>query len=965
MSKNNIFKTAYVKTTARHKILSQSIDISNRVIYREKKFSVLTDQQLLKKTYEMSAEIQAGKSVNFFLIDALAIAREMIWRVHKLKAFKAQIIGAVVAHFGDFAEMRTGEGKTLTLLLVSFVNALEKKGVHIVTVNEYLVERDKNFSHAALSKLGISVGFVLSSMQPNEKKRMYDCDITYISNSELGFDYLRDNMVANISEKMQRGLHFAIVDEGDSILIDESRTPLIIAGAPDSDISMYIDADIFVKTLMPTDYVIDAESEAINLNDNGINKAQSFFRLKNLYDIENSDLVHRIINSLKANYIMEYGKQYIVQFDAEKDQDDIALVDNFTGRILHGRMYSAGLHQAIQAKERLAIEPENRTVATITYQSLFRLYKKIAALSGTALTEQLELLKIYNMVVVQIPTNEPIIREDHSDYIFANRTIKWKFILADIIQRHKKGQPILVGTASVDESEILSKLLIKLNVVHNVLNAKNNAQEASIISKAGEIGAITIATNMAGRGTDIKLGKGVIELGGLFVLGTERNESRRIDNQLRGRAGRQGDPGSSRFFISLQDSLFKRFATDKFDKAQYKLGDEVLDLKFFSRLLTKTQKKVENMNYDIRKNLIDYDYVLGEQREFFYNQRNLILKTNELEFYLKKMILHVINNLIAQYRNVDNIFMIDVKDLITEINKKYLESKPLNINQFEQLSEQQIKNKIIVVFNKFLNNKINIEENREFIISSFRKIIISSMDSNWTTFLDRAQKIRDGVSLRSYEQKSPLNIYVEDSDRLFHAMSENIAIEVIASIFNHTILTSSAIHQDIELKDVFQPTKATDADFSMNEIDITNERSINDLQLSIKEIEFEKENSEIVSELKKEVPKVIDDEKIIDSSEKINITDPFEAEEMFHQEVLIKKPKTAIKKPKKEVISKKKPSIKKEKEIIIADEYDFDDDEISSPENDKEIAKLYEYLLKANTKNEKAKKKDKNEQKGN
>lgn len=788
------------------RVLNRATDIADLVISREAKYSKLSDLELKNISYRIMDEVANGTSLDNFLVDGLAISREMIYRVHKERAYKVQLIGAIVAHFGDFAEMKTGEGKTLTLLLVSYVNALAHKGVHIVTVNEYLVKRDMEYCQAALSNLGITVGYVTSDMTIEQKQKMYACDITYVANSEVGFDYLRDNMISDVSQKMQRTLNFAIVDEADSILIDEARTPLIIAGNPDDNLSMYLEADSFAKSLTPDDYVIDLETHAINLNDNGIQKAEKVFNISNLYDIENSDIVHKVINALRANYIMELGKEYIIRYNAKKRGQEVALVDSFTGRIMEGRMYSAGLHQAIQAKENVQVDPENITLATITYQSFFRLYKKLAGLSGTALTEKQEFLDIYNMVVVPVPTNKPSVRNDRPDYVFGSKQLKWKYVVADIKRRHEKGQPILVGTVSVEDSELLHQLLNHVGIKHNVLNAKNNAIEAEIIKQAGFKNAVTIATNMAGRGTDIKLGPGVKELGGLFVLGTERNESRRIDNQLRGRSGRQGDPGESRFFISLQDSLFKRFAGDRFDKAQFKMGEDVIDLRFFSRLLDNTQKKVENTNYDVRKNLIDYDYVLSEQRELIYKQRFAILTSDNVLAIVKKMIPRVIDVLVLLNRDEENIHMVHVDNLLIDINKKLGVELDLQAKDFKDLTNIDIYQIIVKKIDELAETKY-MHNDSAVNNAKWRRIIISHLDMNWTKFLDKIQKLRDGVALRSYEQKSPLNIYVEDSDRLFYNMTISVAEESISSIMRlkDDEFASSAFAQELSFLDNIHP----------------------------------------------------------------------------------------------------------------------------------------------------------------
>ncbi|MGL4951401.1 MAG: preprotein translocase subunit SecA [Mycoplasma sp.] len=807
------------------RVLDKATEIADFVLTKEEFYASKSDLQLKRISYDMMSQIADGALLDNFLIDGLAIAREMIFRVYGLKAYRVQLIGAIVAHFGDFSEMKTGEGKTLTLLLVSYVNALSKKGVHIVTVNEYLVKRDMEFSQKALGELGITVGYVTSEMSPVDKKRMYACDITYISNSELGFDYLRDNMINDYSDKMQRELNFAIVDEADSILVDEARTPLIIAGNPTEDISQYIEVDDFVKTLTPDDYVVDMESQAINLNDNGVEKAEKFFKIKNLYDIENSETVHKLMNALRAHFVMLLGKEYIIKYNSKENKNEIALVDSFTGRVMEGRMYAAGLHQAIQAKERVEIDPENVTLATITYQSFFRLYKKLAGLSGTAMTEKQEFLDIYNMVVVEIPTNKELARIDYPDYVFGSKQLKWKYVVADIKRRHERGQPILVGTVSVEDSELIHRLLDHVKIPHKILNAKNHSLEANIIKEAGQKGAVTIATNMAGRGTDIKLGEGVKELGGLFVLGTERNESRRIDNQLRGRSGRQGDIGESRFFISLQDSLFKRFASDRFDKAQYKMGEDVIDLKFFSRLLDKTQRRVENQNYDIRKNLIDYDYVLTEQRELFYKQRNSILMSDDIHSIINKMIPKIVDVLIIINHDEENTSMVHIDSLFEDIKNKINIDLQIDKNAIQNLHNKDIFKIVTAEITEIINQKF-LENDEESTNVVWRKMLISSMDTNWTHFLDKISKLRDGVALRSYEQKAPLNIYIEDSDRLFYNITITIAEETIKSIVSY--------NKNANFADAYELSFIDDKNINKDFVDtpITTINSINDLRLS-------------------------------------------------------------------------------------------------------------------------------------
>ncbi len=789
MSNNNEFTFNDIKNSfsSKNRILKQAKIIANKVLEKEEFYSNLLDTELRAESQRIMDEVSMGRSTDDFLVESLSLAREIIYRTYNQKAYKVQIIGAIIVYFGNFAEMKTGEGKTLTLLLVSYAAGLAKKGVHIITVNEYLVKRDAEFSNGALNKLGLTVGYITSSMEPNEKTRMYNCDITYAPNTELGFDYLRDNMVKDYHYKMQRGLNFAIVDEGDSILIDESRTPLIISGMPKNEFSSYIQADNFVKSLKTSGFVIDDESHTITLTEEGIEKAEEFFKFNNLFHIENSSTVHRILNSLRANFLFTNGKEYIVRKNIEKNIDEIALVDQFTGRILEGRSYNAGLHQAIQAKEYVKIEPENVIVATITYQSLFRMYSKLSAVSGTAATESEEFLNTYNMAVVQVPTNKPVIREDKTDFVFANKRAKWKAVILEVKKQNKIGQPILIGTGSVEDSEILHQVFTKMNLKHTVLNAKNHAREAEIIKNAGQVGAITIATNMAGRGTDIKLSDEARELGGLYVVATEKNESRRIDNQLRGRSGRQGDVGKSRFYISLEDVLFKRFATDKFEKAQFKLGGDVIDSKFFTRLLDKTQERVENLNFDSRKNLLDYDYVLSSQRELIYKQRDKILISDNLLNTVLKMSKYFISKIFSENTHEQNVHMLNNKSIAKILNDKYLdENSKIDIQKIKLMKADE--------FNEFITEIIN--EKLKIIFQSYspnnewKNIIIGILDLTWTEHLNTLFKLREGVFLRQYEQKSPLNIYISSADVLYNIMVSKTGFNIISKILTNEYNTS-------------------------------------------------------------------------------------------------------------------------------------------------------------------------------
>ena len=813
------------KVNPANRILDKAIKLADLVLSKEEKYKKLTLDELKLKTLSFIRDLQDNKVVlDDILIDALAIGRETIAQTTGMRAFKVQIISAIIIYFGDFAEMMTGEGKTLTIALASYVIALEKKGVHIVSVNEYLVQRDAEFSSQIMNPVGLTVGYIKSSMNEDEKRQNYACDITYCSNSELGFDYLRDNMVSKYSDKVQRKLHFAIVDEADSVLIDESRTPLIISGSPTSSIQDYVRVDQFVKSLKPADYVIDFESSSISLSDFGAEKANNFFKIENIYDLESSELLHKVINSLKANFLFFNGKEYIVRKN-DNGEDEIALVDQFTGRIMSDRTYSSGLHQAIQAKEYVKIDPENLTVATITYQSFFRLYSHLAGVSGTAATEAEELLNIYNMVVVTIPTNKPIQRIDQPDYVFGDKKTKWKYVVAEVIKRHKTGQPILIGTGAVEDSEILHLLLSRVGIPHQVLNAKNHAQEAEIIKLAGQKGQVTVATYMAGRGTDIKLGDGVRELGGLYVIGTERSESRRIDNQLRGRSGRQGDPGESRFFISLHDSLFKRFAGDKFNKANTKMEeDEIIDLKFFSKLLDNTQKKVEGLNFDMRKNLIDYDHVLSAQRELLYKERDIVLLSNNLLPILDSMVPYVVDDILSKHIDHINPDFVDNEEVIKEVNSTIFYSERLDIKKYETYDGDTLKRKLIDEIKKFLVEKKKSLTDDTFN-NSARNTIISNMDSAWTKHLETIARLREGVNLRAYEQKSPLNIYIEDADLLFLDLKIRIANNVIRNVAKFGEMMNASISKLISQLNIapaqikeLTPNESTNAISKIREI---------------------------------------------------------------------------------------------------------------------------------------------------
>ncbi|MBP5256764.1 MAG: preprotein translocase subunit SecA [Mycoplasma sp.] len=759
------------------KILKKAKKLANYVDSLKDEFRKKSNVELSKMTDSFIDRLKRGQSLDDILPEAMATAREAIYRVHHIFAYKVQIIGAIVANHGDFCEMYTGEGKTIVIVLVAYLNALLKRGVHVVTVNEYLVQRDAHFCAKALNPLGITVGYNLANFSSNQKREMFACDITYTTNSELGFDYLRDNMVNRYEDKVIRELNFAIIDEGDSVLIDEARTPLIISGQPKQDISMYIDVDRFVNKLNEKDYVIDAESNTINLTDEGVKKAEMNYHLNNLFHFENSTLYHKIKNALLANKVFKNGVEYIVK------DDKIFLIDQFTGRILEGRSYNAGVQQAIQAKENVKIEPENVTVATITYQSFFRLYNKLAGLSGTAATEAEEFLKIYNMLVVTIPTNRPVIRTDLNDYVFANKMSKWVHVVSEVERIHAAGQPILIGTESVEDSEELVYFLKNKGLPFQLLNAKNNAKEAKIIALAGQKGMITISTNMAGRGTDIKLGPGVKELGGLYVIGTAHHESRRIDNQLRGRSGRQGDPGLTRFFVSLDDTLFRRFAIEKEKKSSQKLDDEYYDSWFFTRLIRNAQKKVEAYNFDIRKNLIDYDSILSNQRELIYKQRDQILKNITNVQIAKNMAKNVAKDVAEIAKSPKNNLFVIPQRIADIINTKLFNYNLVSHDFFDHKTLSEASN---ILYNILC---ISIDKRIELLTPEvgnkiFKDIMIQALDYQWSNHLDLMVKVREGVNLRSYEQRSPLNIYVEEADKHFNEMKKNVAHLSIRQI-NH------------------------------------------------------------------------------------------------------------------------------------------------------------------------------------
>lgn len=751
--------------------------IADQVQRYEDEYAALSDDQLKANTQKFKDRLAAGATLDDILPEAFATAREGAKRVLGLFPFRVQIIGGIVLHEGNIAEMKTGEGKTLTATMPVYLNALTGKGVHVVTVNEYLSTRDATEMGELYNWLGLSVGLNLNSKNSDEKREAYNCDITYSTNSELGFDYLRDNMVVYKEQMVQRPLNFAIVDEVDSILIDEARTPLIISGGAEKTTGLYIRADRFVKTLKAdTDYKIDWPTKTISLTESGIRKAEKNFGLDNLYDTENTALTHHIDQALRANYIMLKDIDYMVS------NGEVLIVDQFTGRAMEGRRYSDGLHQAIEAKEGVQIQDENKTMANITYQNFFRMYTKLAGMTGTAKTEQEEFRGIYNMEVISVPTNKPVIRVDSPDVLYPTLDAKFNAVVDDIKKRHKKGQPILVGTVAIESSERLSKQLDDEKIPHTVLNAKNHFKEAEIIMNAGQRGAVTIATNMAGRGTDIKLGPGVTELGGLAVIGTERHESRRIDNQLRGRSGRQGDPGSTQFYLSLEDDLMKRFGSERIkamlDRFKVADDDQVIQSRMISRQVESAQKRVEGNNYDTRKNTLQYDDVMREQREVIYKQRQQIINEDET---LKPVLMAMINRTIT--RIVQTHTQGDQKDwnldaLYAWITANMADPEKFKRSELDGKSQDELIGLLADMAETNFQHK-NKQLGDDAQMLEFEKVVILRVvDSAWTDHIDAMDQLRQSIGLRGYGQMNPLVEYQEEGYRMFEEMIASIDDDV-------------------------------------------------------------------------------------------------------------------------------------------------------------------------------------------
>ena len=784
-----------------YKELEKFKEIAIQIDDLDEEMSKLSDKKLKAKTEEFKERLKNGETLEDIKVEAFAVAREAAYRVIGEKPYFVQILGGLAIHYGNIAEMKTGEGKTLTSVMPAYLNALTGEGVHIITVNEYLAGRDANWMGKIYEFLGLTVGINYREYNQEQKREAYNCDVMYSTNNEIGFDYLRDNMVVRAEDRVQRPLNFVIIDEVDSVLIDEARTPLIISGGQMQSANLYMQADKFAKTLKENDgYIYDPKTKATSLDAEGIKRAEKFFNVKNLYDIEHATLVHFINQALHANFSMKKDFDYVVQ------DGKIVIVDQFTGRLMPGRSFSEGLHQAIEAKEGVKINEETKTLATITFQNLFRMYKKLAGMTGTAKTEEEEFRDIYNMYVIQIPTNKPVIRQDYSDLIFATEEGKYRAIVKEIKERHAKGQPVLVGTVAVENSERLSKMLKKEGIPHEVLNAKNNAREAEIIAKAGEKGAVTIATNMAGRGTDIKLGKGVKELGGLCVLGSERHESRRIDNQLRGRAGRQGDPGMTQFCVSFEDDLMVRFGTDRTKALLQKVGfDGELSIrsKALSKSIESAQKRVEGNNFDTRKHLLEYDDVINTQRNIIYKQRNEILDSDSIHsLTLKHFRDHISNIVNSHLIDSNELTGQDVSEILETVNENLLKND-LSIENLEELDPQSL---IDTIYDKVVEEyEAKIADFPDELKNEFEKAIsLRVIDTHWMEHINAMSLLREGIYLRQYAQENPLRAYTSEGYEMF----DNLIATIDQDISRY--LTNAEIRQNVKREQTIKGTTNED-----------------------------------------------------------------------------------------------------------------------------------------------------------
>ena len=785
-----LFKNIFDYETKELKKINKLVDEIEALDNDMKK---LKDVEIKAKTEEFKKRLSEGETLDDILVEAFALAREACDRAIGEKPFRVQLIGGIAIHRGNIAEMKTGEGKTLTTVLPAYLNALSGLGVHVITTNEYLSTRNAEWMGPIYDLLGVTVGINTRDKSPKEKQDAYNADITYTTNNEVGFDYLRDNMVVRRENRTQRGLNFAIIDEVDSILIDEARTPLIISGGVAKSANVYKEADRVAKNLKIDDYVVDEKTKRVTLTEQGVHHAEELLKLDNLYDIQNSVMVHNLDKAMVANYGFKRDVDYVVE------NDKVIIVDTFTGRLMHGRQFSEGLHQAIEAKEGVTINEETKTLATITFQNLFRMYNKLSGMTGTAKTEEEEFRNIYNTYVVCIPTNKPVIRDDQVDLIYSSLNGKYKALVKTVKEIHSTGRPVLVGVASVETSEVVSQLLTKAGIKHELLNAKNHEREAHIIEGAGKKGAVTIATNMAGRGTDIKLGEGVKELGGLYVIGTERHDSRRIDNQLRGRAGRQGDPGTTRFFVSMEDDLMIKFGSEKMKSVMESLGiadDQAISNKMISKNIESAQKKVEGFNFDRRKALLDYDNVISKQREIIYDRRNEILDKDSIRDRVLETFKTFVHNQIFSHIEpegylTDN----DIDNIIEQFNAHLLKRRKLSTEDFKNKSNEELEDFIYNIVVDDYNKKL--EDIPQEIQDDFEKSIsLRIIDKNWMNQLDEMEALKEGVGLRGYAQSNPLQVYALEGFQMF----DNMMATIEAEISNY--LLNAEVRQNIEREEV-------------------------------------------------------------------------------------------------------------------------------------------------------------------
>lgn len=766
--------------------------IVRRINDLEPKLAGLSDASLQEKTFEFKNRLANGETLDDILPEAFAVVREASRRVTGMRHFDVQLLGGIVLHRGDIAEMRTGEGKTLVATLPVYLNALTGKGVHVVTVNDYLATRDSEDMGRIYKFLGLSVGLIVHDLTYDQRRRAYNADVTYGTNNEFGFDYLRDNMVISADQMVQRPLNYCIVDEVDSILIDEARTPLIISGPGEKSTDLYYTLAGIVKTFTKDDYTMDEKQKTIAPTDSGVAKVEKMLGISNMFDNDHLDLNHLVIQALRARFMMHRDKDYVVK------NGEIVIVDEFTGRLMFGRRYSDGLHQSIEAKENVKVQGESKTLATITFQNYFRMYDKLAGMTGTAKTEEDEFNKIYKLDVYVIPTNKPAIRKDLPDVIYKTKNAKYRAVIREVKKRHATGQPILVGTTSINQSEILSQLLDKENIVHNVLNAKYHEKEAEIIKNAGQKGMVTIATNMAGRGTDIKLGPGVAELGGLMIIGTERHESRRIDNQLRGRAGRQGDPGTTQFFLSLEDDLMRIFGSENISKFMDKLGvdeDEPITAKMITRSIEKAQKKVESHNFEIRKYVLEYDDVMNQQREVLYSQRCQVLTADSLRDTIMGMVDDIIHEGLDKYAD-EKLYPEewDFAGLLAQMQQYFVPKNATTVEELENLSRVEVQDKLKQIAVDLYDERLK-EIGEQTMKELEKAIMLRVVDSKWMDHLDAMDALKEGINLRAYGQKNPLVEYKFEAYEMFEEMIESIKRTVVTFLYHIQITYSKPVPQ--------------------------------------------------------------------------------------------------------------------------------------------------------------------------